>query len=93
MHSCHAERLKILISFGKTLSEIRFSRSVKYLATIEYLIQNIIHMGMVIYLPAVAVETATNIDRWVGVWLTGAVCIFYTSLGGLKVSTKSTNNV
>ena len=43
---------------------------------------------MVIYLPAVAVETATNIDRWVGVWLTGAVCIFYTSLGGLKVSTK-----
>ena len=31
-----------------------------------------------------ALETVTGLDRWVAVWITGAVCVFYTSLGGLK---------
>jgi len=39
---------------------------------------------MVIYTPSVALETATGLDRWTAVWLTGGVCIFYTSIGGLK---------
>lgn len=39
---------------------------------------------MVIYTPAVALETATGLDKWAAVWLTGGVCIFYTSIGGLK---------
>jgi len=48
------------------------------------MIQNIIYIGMVIYMPAVALETVTGLNKWAAVWLTGGVCIFYTSLGGLK---------
>lgn len=25
-----------------------------------------------------------GLDRWLAVWVTGSVCIFYTSIGGLK---------
>ena len=35
-------------------------------------------------MPAVALETVTGLNKWAAVWLTGGVCIFYTSLGGLK---------
>ena len=31
-----------------------------------------------------ALETVTGLDKWTSVWLTGSVCIFYTTLGGLK---------
>ena len=30
------------------------------------------------------IQTVTGLNKWVAVWLTGGVCIFYTSLGGLK---------
>ena len=44
----------------------------------------ITYVGIIIYLPAVALETVTGLDKWVSVWLTGGICIFYTSIGGLK---------
>jgi len=31
-----------------------------------------------------ALETVTGLDKWTSVWITGSVCIFYTTLGGLK---------
>ena len=34
--------------------------------------------------PSLALETVTGIDKWAAVWINGAVCIFYTSIGGLK---------
>jgi Na+/proline symporter len=37
---------------------------------------------MVIYTPALAMETTTGINVWTCVWLTGGICIFYTSMGG-----------
>ena len=39
---------------------------------------------MVIYLPSLALETVTGLDKWSSVWLTGGISIFYTSIGGLK---------
>ena len=30
------------------------------------------------------IQTVTGMNKWVAVWLTGGVCIFYTSLGGLN---------
>ena len=64
--------------------ELRFSRMVRYLATIVFYVQNIAYIGIVIYAPSLALETVTGIDRWAAVWINGAVCIFYTAIGGLK---------
>lgn len=54
--------------------------------TFTYLIQTILYVGIVIYAPALALETVTGLNKWIAVWVTGVVCIFYTSIGGLKVT-------
>ena len=41
------------------------------MATIIYLVQTIMYVGMVIYAPALALETVTGLGRWASVWLTG----------------------
>jgi len=64
--------------------EIRYNWRVRYLATTEFIIQNIMYCGMVIYMPSVALETVTGLDKYAAIWLTGGVCVFYTSIGGLK---------
>ena len=46
--------------------------------------QNKLLKAIVVYGPALALETVTGLDRWTAVWVSGAVCIFYTSIGGLK---------
>jgi Na+/proline symporter len=51
-----------------------------------FLLQTVIYIGIVIYAPALALETVTGLDRFAAIWITGAVCIFYTTIGGLKVS-------
>ena len=76
------------MDFGYTSTyeymETRFHSSVKSMATIVYLIQTIIYVGMVVYAPSLALETVTGLGKWASVWLTGTICIFYTSIGGLK---------
>ena len=64
--------------------EKRFSPSVKIMCTFIFVGQTTIYLGMVIYVPALALETVTGLDRWAAVWITGGVCIFYTTIGGLK---------
>lgn len=64
--------------------EARFSRSVRLHISFVFIVQNLIYIAIVIYGPALALETTTGLDRWLAVWVSGAVCIFYTSIGGLK---------
>ena len=75
-------------NFGYTSTyeymETRFHPSVRTMTTLIYVIQTVIYLGMAIYAPALALETVTGLGKWQSVWLTGGVCIFYTSIGGLK---------
>ncbi|XP_071496321.1 sodium-coupled monocarboxylate transporter 2-like [Diadema antillarum] len=41
-------------------------------------------MGVVLYAPATALNAVTGTDLWTAVMSTGAVCIFYSTLGGIK---------
>jgi len=64
--------------------ETRFHSSVRIMTTLIYIVKTITYAGMAIYAPALALETVTGLGKWQSVWLTGGVCIFYTSIGGLK---------
>ncbi|CAG5102523.1 Oidioi.mRNA.OKI2018_I69.chr1.g340.t1.cds [Oikopleura dioica] len=68
--------------FGKT-SKMN-GKVIRGLMTIEFIAQNIFYVGIVIYSPATALEVVTGLDKWLCVWLIGGICIFYTSIGGLK---------
>ncbi|XP_072179251.1 sodium-coupled monocarboxylate transporter 2-like [Diadema setosum] len=41
-------------------------------------------MGVVLYAPATALNAVTGTDLWTAVMSTGAVCIFYSTVGGIK---------
>ncbi|XP_053305142.1 sodium-coupled monocarboxylate transporter 2 isoform X2 [Spea bombifrons] len=64
--------------------ELRFSRVVRYAATIMYIIQTILYTGVVVYAPALALNQVTGFNLWGSVFATGIVCTFYCTLGGLK---------
>ncbi|XP_053544880.1 sodium-coupled monocarboxylate transporter 2 isoform X2 [Bombina bombina] len=64
--------------------QLRFSRSVRYVATLMYIIQTILYTGVVVYAPALALNQVTGFNLWGSVFATGIVCTFYCTLGGLK---------
>ena len=41
-------------------------------------------MGIAIYAPATAISAVTGIDLTLAIISTGLVCVFYTTLGGMK---------
>ncbi|XP_053171733.1 sodium-coupled monocarboxylate transporter 1 [Scomber japonicus] len=64
--------------------EMRFSRPIRLIGTSMYIVQTALYTGLVIYAPALALNQITGLDLWGVLVATGAVCIVYCSLGGLK---------
>ncbi|XP_028261361.1 sodium-coupled monocarboxylate transporter 1 [Parambassis ranga] len=64
--------------------EMRFSRPVRLIGTSMYIVQTALYTGLVIYAPALALNQITGLDLWGVLVATGAVCIVYCTLGGLK---------
>nr|XP_020864752.1 sodium/iodide cotransporter isoform X3 [Phascolarctos cinereus] len=64
--------------------ELRFSRSVRLWGTIQYIIATMLYTGIVIYAPALILNQVTGLDIWASLLSTGAICTFYTTVGGMK---------
>ncbi|XP_071351662.1 sodium-coupled monocarboxylate transporter 1 [Trachinotus anak] len=64
--------------------EMRFSRPIRLIGTSMYIAQTVLYTGLVIYAPALALNQITGLDLWGVLVATGAVCILYCTLGGLK---------
>ncbi|XP_020486362.2 sodium-coupled monocarboxylate transporter 1 [Labrus bergylta] len=64
--------------------ELRFSRPIRIIGTSMYIVQTALYTGLVIYAPALALNQITGLDLWGVLVATGAVCILYCTLGGLK---------
>ncbi|XP_054472725.1 sodium-coupled monocarboxylate transporter 1 [Anoplopoma fimbria] len=64
--------------------EMRFSQPIRIIGTSMYIIQTALYTGLVIYAPALALNQITGLDLWGVLVATGAVCILYCTVGGLK---------
>ncbi|XP_069485452.1 sodium-coupled monocarboxylate transporter 1-like [Ambystoma mexicanum] len=64
--------------------ELRFNRWVRLIGTLIFIIEMIVYTGIVIYAPALALNQVTGLNLWGAVVITGSVCTFYCSVGGLK---------
>ncbi|XP_034172067.1 sodium-coupled monocarboxylate transporter 2 isoform X2 [Osmia lignaria lignaria] len=64
--------------------EMRFTRSVRTFASFLYTLSLIIYIPLIIYVPALAFSQATDINLHLITPVIGIVCIFYTTIGGLK---------
>ncbi|NXK55320.1 SC5A5 protein, partial [Chauna torquata] len=64
--------------------ERRFSRSVRLCGTLQYVAATMLYTGIVIYAPALILNQVTGLDIWASLLSTGAICTFYTTIGGMK---------
>ncbi|KAG5318278.1 SC5A8 protein, partial [Pseudoatta argentina] len=64
--------------------EIRFARPVRQLASFLYTLALVIYVPLIIYVPALAFSQATGINLHYVAPVICMVCIFYTTIGGLK---------
>ncbi|KAK7603215.1 hypothetical protein V9T40_003214 [Parthenolecanium corni] len=64
--------------------ELRFSRSVRIVASAIFATSIVLHTPVVVYIPALAVEKVIGVPTEIFVPVICFICIFYTSIGGLK---------
>nr|XP_039267207.1 sodium-coupled monocarboxylate transporter 1-like [Styela clava] len=64
--------------------ELRYNKFTRLAVTCLYLILSTLYGGIVTYGPALALSKVTGLNMWGSIICTGGVCMFYTTLGGLK---------
>ena len=64
--------------------EHRFSANVRLLGSLSFILFQMGRMGIVLYLPAVAIASVTGIDIYLLIVIMGIICIIYTVMGGIE---------
>ncbi|XP_055691239.1 sodium-coupled monocarboxylate transporter 2-like [Lutzomyia longipalpis] len=67
-----------------TYLEMRFDKSVKYLASSLYVLTGCFILPLTIYVPALAFQELTGINLYVISIAMGLLCIWYTAVGGIR---------
>ncbi|XP_076618369.1 sodium-coupled monocarboxylate transporter 1 [Colletes latitarsis] len=80
--------LPVFYGLGITSSyeylNLRFNNAVRLMGSVIFLIKMLLYIPLVIYVPALAFNQVTGMNLHATALLVCAVCIFYTTLGGLK---------
>ncbi|XP_071454719.1 sodium-coupled monocarboxylate transporter 1-like isoform X2 [Hetaerina americana] len=63
---------------------LRFNRWVQLMASLLFSFQMVLYLALVLYAPALALHQVTGISTEIVVTVMYVVCIFYTTLGGMK---------
>ncbi|XP_076041757.1 sodium-coupled monocarboxylate transporter 2-like isoform X2 [Oratosquilla oratoria] len=64
--------------------ERRFNKAVRMLGSLTFIVQMNLYMAIVVYAPALALSQVMGLNVYASVVLICVVCIFYTTLGGMK---------
>ena len=64
--------------------ELRFNSVVKVICGCVYTISMMVYMAIVVYTPALALETVVGLDVDLSCGCIFLVCLFYNSVGGMK---------
>lgn len=75
---------KLQVTSAYEYLEIRFNRKIRWMGSFTFIIQMCLYMAIVVYAPALALSQVTGMNVYFSVSLISFVCIFYTTLGGMK---------
>ncbi|KAL0882295.1 hypothetical protein ABMA27_000816 [Loxostege sticticalis] len=64
--------------------ELRFGPRIRMLASLTYTLQMVLYNGIVLYAPAIVLESVTGLDRLVSILVVGLACTLYSTFGGMK---------
>lgn len=75
---------KLNITTAYEYLENRFDLKVRMLGAISFILFQLARMGVVVYLPALAISTMIGVNIYLSVAIMGALAIVYTFLGGIE---------
>ena len=75
---------RINITTAYEYLERRFGLATRLLASVIYFITQLLRMGVVLFLPALALSTVSGMDVRLTIVLMGVLCTIYTVLGGIE---------
>lgn len=64
--------------------EKRFNLACRVIASVIFMVFHLGRVAIVLYLPALALASVTNIDIYVAIIVIGVLCILYTVMGGIE---------
>lgn len=64
--------------------EERFNVKVRTLASVTFILMQLARIGIVLYLPAIAISSVTGIDIFLCIAIMGVFCTIYTVMGGIE---------
>lgn len=84
--------VKYYIPFFRNLSitsayeylEYRFSATIRILGCISFILFQLGRIGIVLFLPAIAISSVTGIDVYLLISIMGVICVIYTVMGGIE---------
>nr|XP_039254641.1 sodium-coupled monocarboxylate transporter 1-like [Styela clava] len=76
----HRLRLKSVYEY----LELRFHVSVRKVASLLAMLNLILYLGVVIYMPSLTLSAVTPLSLYWAIALTSVICTFYTAVGGMK---------
>lgn len=75
---------KLNVTTAYEYLEKRFNVSVRIFGSTSFVLFQLVRMGIVVYLPALALATVVGIDIYMAIVLMGILAILYTYLGGIE---------
>ncbi|KAI5632424.1 sodium:solute symporter family domain-containing protein [Phthorimaea operculella] len=75
---------KLQITSTNEYLRLRFNHKVRLLGTVMFIVGSLLYIPIVIYVPALAFSQVTGINVHLITPIVCIVCVFYTTLGGLK---------
>lgn len=75
---------KLNITTAYEYLEVRFNLAVRLIGSLTFIIFQIGRMGVVLFLPSIALNVVTGIDIFVCIALMGVVSLIYTMMGGIE---------
>ncbi len=64
--------------------EKRFNVATRVIGSVTFMLFHVGRVAIVLYLPALALSSVTNIDIFVAIGVIGVLCVIYTVMGGIE---------
>lgn len=75
---------KLNVTTAYEYLEKRFNITIRMFGSISFVLFQLVRMGIVVYLPALALATVVGIDIYMAIVVMGILAILYTYLGGME---------
>lgn len=73
-----------ITSINEYLEKRFTSRAVRKMGSVIFIVHTMLYLGVALYGPSLALGSVTGLPVWSSILVNGAVCTFYTSIGGMK---------